>query len=306
VTVLVTWGSKRGGTAGIARLIGEGLREAGLEVELLGPGEAARATGFAAAIVGGALYANRWHRAARRFVSRRAKDLRRVPVWFFSSGPLDDSSEKRDIPPTAEVSVLMGRVGALGHVTFGGRLAPDARGFPASAMAKKHAGDWRNEALVRAWARGVARALPTARPGPVVVPPGGSLVRLLAHGASGWAACALVTALLWATTSLRVALAVHAALAPIFFWVAAHHYFAARGARGATTTALAFVATSGLLDLVAVAASGHNLAIAARVLGFLVPLTLVYAVTWVTGELVWMVPSLLEKRTPAGGEKGGG
>jgi hypothetical protein len=56
-----------------------------------------------------------------------------VPFWFFSSGPLDDWSEDRDIPPTLQVQTLLDRVGALGHVTFGGRLAPDARGFPASA-----------------------------------------------------------------------------------------------------------------------------------------------------------------------------
>ena len=40
---------------------------------------------------------------------------------------------------------------ARDHATFGGRLAPDARGFPASAMAKKTAGDWRDEAQVTDW-----------------------------------------------------------------------------------------------------------------------------------------------------------
>ena len=31
---------------------------------------------------------------------------------------------------------MMEKVGAKGHVTFGGRLPADAKGFPASAMAK--------------------------------------------------------------------------------------------------------------------------------------------------------------------------
>jgi len=34
----------------------------------------------------------------------------------------------------AEVAVLMERVGARGHVTFGGRLSADAKGFPAAAQ----------------------------------------------------------------------------------------------------------------------------------------------------------------------------
>ena len=173
--ILITWGSKRGGTEGIARMIGEALEQEGHRVDVLPPEEAARATGFDAVVVGGALYANRWHRAARRFVTRREKDLRSVPVWFFSSGPLDDSADRQIIPPTTQVEILMERVGAQGHVTFGGRLLSDARGFPASAMAKKRAGDWRRPDTIRSWANEIARALPTARPGVVIAQPGRSL-----------------------------------------------------------------------------------------------------------------------------------
>jgi menaquinone-dependent protoporphyrinogen oxidase len=96
--VLVTWGSKRGGTEGIARIIGEVLEQRGHQVTLLPGSKAAGVMGFEAAVVGGALYATRWHRDARRFVARRVKDLRTVPVWFFSSGPLDDSAEHGEIP----------------------------------------------------------------------------------------------------------------------------------------------------------------------------------------------------------------
>ncbi len=45
----------------------------------------------------------------------------------------------------------MDQVHARGHVTFGGRLPADAKGFPASAMAKKNAGDWRDQEQVRSW-----------------------------------------------------------------------------------------------------------------------------------------------------------
>ncbi len=39
-------------------------------------------------------------------------------VWFFSSGPLDDSAERQEIPPMESVRKLMARVGARGHCTF--------------------------------------------------------------------------------------------------------------------------------------------------------------------------------------------
>src|SRR5688572_1138025 len=137
--VLVTWGSERGGTEGIARILAEALRRDGIDVEARPP-ERASPAGFDAVIVGGALYANRWHRKARRFVRRHLEALRRVPVWFFSSGPLDDSAEHDEIAATNQVAAMMARVGARGHVTFGGRLERDAKGFAARAMAKEHGG----------------------------------------------------------------------------------------------------------------------------------------------------------------------
>ncbi|HBW18522.1 MAG TPA: flavodoxin [Actinobacteria bacterium] len=161
--VLVTYGSTRGGTQGLAEMVADGLQEEGLIVDVIPAGQVRRRLDdYDAVIVGGALYAFRWHKAARRFVRRHAAELRQRPTYFFSSGPLDDSAVRGDIPPVKGVSALMERTGARGHVTFGGRLSPDAKGFPASAMAKKHGGDWRDAAQVRQWARSVAAELSAA------------------------------------------------------------------------------------------------------------------------------------------------
>src|ERR1700739_2557612 len=149
--VLVSFGSKRGGTAGLAAMIGDALTEAGCDAVVSSTKDVGELSGVDAVVVVGALDANRWHRDARRFVRRSASALRELPVWLVSSGPLDDSAEKRDIPPTPQLSKLASRVGARGHVTFGGRLEPDPKGFPASAMAKTKAGDWRDPAHVRRW-----------------------------------------------------------------------------------------------------------------------------------------------------------
>ena len=161
--VLVAYGSKMGGTAGLAEMIGQALAETGHEPVVRPAAQVRDLAGVEAVIVAGALYAFRWHRDARRFVRRHRAALRRLPVWLVSSGPLDDSATKREIPPTGQVRKLAALVEAKGHMTFGGRLAPDAKGFPASAMAKKNAGDWRDAEHVRGWVASVAGELAGSR-----------------------------------------------------------------------------------------------------------------------------------------------
>ncbi|MGZ4529924.1 MAG: flavodoxin domain-containing protein [Mycobacterium sp.] len=157
--ILVCFGSKRGGTAGLAAMIGDALTEAGCEAKVMPAKDVRNVGDVGAVIIAGGLYANRWHRHARRFVRRHASALRELPVWLVSSGPLDGSAEEHDIPPTKQVAKLAGRVGARGHVTFGGFLAPDAKGFPASALAKNKAGDWRSPAHMRRWVTTVVAEL---------------------------------------------------------------------------------------------------------------------------------------------------
>jgi menaquinone-dependent protoporphyrinogen oxidase len=290
--VLIAWGSKRGGTEGIGRTVTEALREAGHDAIGLPAAEVRRLDGFDAVIVGGALYANRWAPAARRFVRRHVPELRRVPTWFFSSGPLDDSAGRAAIPPTEQVASFMERVGALGHVTFGGRLAADAKGFPASAMAKTRAGDWRDPVQIRAWATAVSQAIPLAKPGTPIAQPGRSLFRLARHGLLGWALCALVMAGLLRATSLTTALVLHGLLAPAIFAVIARHYFAARGAREPLATAFGFVGIVAILDLVIVAGLAHQgLAIFGSILGFWLPLALIFGVTSAVGTISGMAPA---------------
>jgi menaquinone-dependent protoporphyrinogen oxidase len=157
--VLVVYGSARGGTQGLAEMVGDELRSMGIDSDVRPAGDVRRIDGYDAVIVGGALYAFRWHRAARRFAKRTATQLRERPTYFFSSGPLDESALEGDIPPVKGVRALMDRTDARGHVTFGGRLEPDAKGFPARAMAKKNAGDWRDRDQVRRWTQAVATQL---------------------------------------------------------------------------------------------------------------------------------------------------
>ncbi|HEX9335598.1 MAG TPA: flavodoxin domain-containing protein [Pseudonocardiaceae bacterium] len=157
--VLVAYGSKNGGTAGLAGMIGTGLLARGLDVEILPAADVHDMARFDAVIVVGALYAGRWHHDARRFVRAMADELSRLPVWLVSSGPLDDSATKTEIPPVLQVRKLGDRIGARGYMTFGGSLASDVTGFPAHAMARTRAGDWRDPAEIRSWTQTVAAEL---------------------------------------------------------------------------------------------------------------------------------------------------
>jgi menaquinone-dependent protoporphyrinogen oxidase len=155
--VLIAYGSKRGGTRDIAAAIAETMREQGIDAELADAAEVRSVAGYDALVIGGALYMARWHRAARKLITRNVDDLRMRPVWLFSSGPLDDSANKGALPPTPQV--------------FGGALAADVTGLPASAMAKTMAGDWRDWDCIRGWAKRVARHVLTRETYPVMIAP---------------------------------------------------------------------------------------------------------------------------------------
>ena len=148
--VLVSFGSKRGGTAGLAAMIGDALTEVGCDavvrpakdvgdlggvdaVSWLAPctptGGIATRDGSCAGIP--QLCGNcrsGWSAAARWTVRPRSATShprRRLRSW-----PAHRCTWACDLWWSLE---------------------PDAKGFPASAMAKKTAGDWRSPAHVRSW-----------------------------------------------------------------------------------------------------------------------------------------------------------
>lgn len=158
--VLIAYGSKMGGTHGLANWLAHDIEELGdFEVDVRAAEMVSSVSSYDAVIVGGALYTFRWHPEARRFVRRFQKDLQRKPVWLFSSGPLDDSSLHEDILPVRFVRNTIDKLGARGHITFGGRLVPEPQGSLAKTMAKEQAGDWRDPEQVREWAAKIAAEL---------------------------------------------------------------------------------------------------------------------------------------------------
>lgn len=292
--ILVTWGSKQGGTEGIARIVGEELQRQGIEVALKPASEVRDVAGYDAAIIGGSLYANRWHRDSHRLLTRNIAALRKMPVWLFSSGPLDDSADRGELSTPREVQVLRDRIGALGHTEFGGRLAADAKGFPASAMAKNRAGDWRNPDRIRAWAAEIARQLPTARPGTPIDPPGDAPWRVVAYGVVGWAISeALIPGLLYlASAPAWLAITLHVIATLVVFTALSSRYFAAPGARDPILTATSFVVVAAILDLAVTAGLVlHNFDMFRSLAGTWLPFVLIFLATWITGWIRSMMPA---------------
>lgn len=280
-----------GGTEGIGRMIAAALAERGVKAIAVPADDVKGIEAFDAVIVGGALYANRWPANVRRFVRRNVRQLRRVPVWFFSSGPLDDSADREAIAPPTEIAVLAERVGAKGHVTFGGRLDPDAKSFPAREMAKTSSGDFRNPERVRAWAGQLADELPHAKHGEPIEHAARSIPRLVAYGVLGWAILALITLALSAIASLGTALVLHAIVAPFVFVTLAWRYFRARGAREGLLTAITWTAIVAVLHLVILAGAIHrSMDMFASVGGTWLAFVLVFLSTWATGSLMATMP----------------
>lgn len=159
-TVLVTYGTTNGSTAGIAEAVADVLRKDGLTVETLPARSVTSVTPYDAVVVGGGLYAGRWHKDARRFVRRYRRDLAERPVWLFSSGPLDATASERDIPPVPGVQKAVVELDAREHVTFGGCLEEGAKGWVARMILRSgKGGDFRDFTAIGTWAAHVADEL---------------------------------------------------------------------------------------------------------------------------------------------------
>ncbi|WP_460061765.1 flavodoxin domain-containing protein [Streptomyces sp. YKOK-I1] len=158
--VLVTYGTTNGSTAEIAEAVADVLRKDGLSAEARPARDVASVAAYDAVVVGGGLYAGRWHKDARRFVRRHRRMLAGRPVWLFSSGPLDPSASEKDIPPVRGVRRAMTGLDAREHITFGGCLEEGAKGRVAGMILRSgKGGDFRDFAAIETWADGIAHEL---------------------------------------------------------------------------------------------------------------------------------------------------
>ena len=100
--VLVAYASKHGATAEMAAAIGDALRRAGLTVEVMPMEDAPPPWGFAAVVLGSAVYAGSWRKEAESYLEHNADALAQRPVWLFSSGPTGEGDAAELAPMAAK------------------------------------------------------------------------------------------------------------------------------------------------------------------------------------------------------------
>ncbi len=166
--VLVAHASKLGSTAEIAETIAHVLRDGGHRAVAMAARDVTSLDGYDAVILGSAVYAAHWQRDARRFVDRFREDLVARPLWLFSGGPLDRRLARKDQPITPDGASITEGLGARGHRTFGGRLAPSPD-LSSQVLQTHRFGDFRDWQQIVEYAYNIGRELDRlrfpARPG---------------------------------------------------------------------------------------------------------------------------------------------
>jgi menaquinone-dependent protoporphyrinogen oxidase len=158
--VLISAGSKHGATEEIAAQIRDALRERGIDGELVSPDAVMDVGGYDAVILGSAIYAGRWRPEMKSLVERLEEQLRELPVWVFSSGPLGDPPTSAQDPVDAKL--MTDRTGAREHMLFAGKLDRTKLNFVERSMVKAVKapyGDYRDWDEIREWADRIASDL---------------------------------------------------------------------------------------------------------------------------------------------------
>jgi menaquinone-dependent protoporphyrinogen oxidase len=158
--VLVSAASRHGGTADIAKAIGDALEAAGLDVAVLPPDTVTSLAAFDAVVLGSAVYVGHWLEPAKNLVERLGSELASRPVWLFSSGPVGDPPKPEEDP--VDLPELMTATGARGHRLIPGLVDKSRHGLAQKVILKAVRapdGDYRPWDEIRAWAGEIAAAL---------------------------------------------------------------------------------------------------------------------------------------------------
>lgn len=88
IKVLVAYASKYGATAEIAEKVGQTLRQAGLQADVMPVSRVSDLMPYKAVVLGSAVYMGQWRKEVGKFLKANEKLLAERPVWLFSSGPM--------------------------------------------------------------------------------------------------------------------------------------------------------------------------------------------------------------------------
>ncbi len=155
-TILLAYASLYGSTQEVAHAIAAELRAAGLAVEQTPMHDVESLEPYAAVVLGAAIYNARWNADARRFLSRHADALAKMPVAIFALGPLttSDMAMSRSRRQLEKDLQKYPWLRPAAEEMFVGKLDPAKLGFLDRLGSK--ASDYRDWNAIRGWARSLA------------------------------------------------------------------------------------------------------------------------------------------------------
>jgi menaquinone-dependent protoporphyrinogen oxidase len=154
--ILVAYATKHESTHEVATSIAVRMRIRGAEVDVRPASEVGTLSPYGAVVLGGALYAGRWHRDARRFLAHHREELGQMPLAVFAMGPL--KMEPADIDASRrQLDRALAKEPGLTPISvriFGGVVDPAELRFPFTHMDATDARDWN---AISAWAEELVR-----------------------------------------------------------------------------------------------------------------------------------------------------
>ncbi|HSN78490.1 MAG TPA: flavodoxin domain-containing protein [Anaerolineae bacterium] len=165
--VLVVYATKYGATAEIAERIGQALRTAGIEVDVVPADKAGDPAGYSAVVLGSAVYAGSWRKEAAAYLEANAASLAGRPTWLFSSGPTGEGDAVELMKgwrfPEA-LQPIADRIQPRDIVFFHGEIDTKKLNLAEKVLVKgikAPTGDFRDWDAIEAWASGIAQTLQT-------------------------------------------------------------------------------------------------------------------------------------------------
>ena len=156
-TVLVGYATRYGSTQEVAEAVAATLRECGLAVDIQPMRQVRTLAEYSAVVLGASLYMFRWHKDARRFLSRHRQALTERPVAVFALGPTHEPYDEQEWQDSrAQLDKELSKFPWLTPVAlemFGGKYDPTKLPFPINLLAgEEPASDLRGWTAIRAWA----------------------------------------------------------------------------------------------------------------------------------------------------------
>jgi menaquinone-dependent protoporphyrinogen oxidase len=153
--LLVAYATKHESTEEVARAVANRLQVLGHRAELRPAAEVDTVSGYDGVVLGGALYAGRWHRDARRFLSRHRDALAALPLAVFAMGPLtlEEGAVAGSRKQLDRALAKEPRLEPVAVAVFGGVIDREKLRFPFNHMEDADARDWDG---IRYWTDDVA------------------------------------------------------------------------------------------------------------------------------------------------------